>query len=139
MGSAQGLACRLYHLYALQMLAGGDVQKDRLTAMHERILQRTIPIEEVCDAADQFSVMRDTCSTTSALLINEYGEGQMHKLCMYAASRPDHYDSTAAVCPSEPADPVKWHAMPGAHRQQGNSRMPALGSGLPAIAKTLWA
>ena len=51
MGSAQGMACRLYYLHALQMLAGGDVQKERLTAMHERILQRTIPIEEVCYAS----------------------------------------------------------------------------------------
>ena len=77
--------------------------------------------------------------TQCALDEHHFGEGQMHKLCMYAASRPDHNGSTAAVCPSEPADPVKWHAMPCTHRQQGNSRMPALGSGLPAIAKTLWA
>ena len=34
--------CRL-----LQMLSGGEAQKQRLKGMHESILQRTMPIEEV--------------------------------------------------------------------------------------------
>ncbi len=31
----------------LQMLSGGEAQKQRLKGMQERILQRTMPIEEV--------------------------------------------------------------------------------------------
>lgn len=31
----------------MQMLSGGEAQKRRLQDMHKRILQRTMPIEEV--------------------------------------------------------------------------------------------
>ena len=38
-------------VHALQMLSGGETQKERLKVMHERILQRTVPIEEVGSSA----------------------------------------------------------------------------------------
>ena len=58
---------------ALQMLAGGDVQRERLAAMHERILQRTIPIEEVCFGPHQPHVTRDHCSRPDVLLMRSFG------------------------------------------------------------------
>lgn len=41
----------------LQMLSGGEAQKQRLKAMQERILQRTMPIEEVGALTTGFLVL----------------------------------------------------------------------------------
>lgn len=84
-GMPQCAAYGRVRLHALQMLAGGDVQKERLTAMRERIMQRTIPIEEVCYICHSHLMGGDS-SAPNALLMRCSVKINMYKLCMCAAS-----------------------------------------------------
>ena len=93
-GIPQCAAYGQVRLHALQMLAGGDVQKERLTAMRERIMQRTIPIEEVCYICHSH-LTGGGSSTPNALLMRCSVKINMYKLRMCAASRADHGESSA--------------------------------------------